>query len=197
MKLSIEKSTLVGIANAIRRKKGTSADIPVPNLENEIDSIPTGGGGLEGFDIETGTFVLYQDWVCANATSFNPYVIEHHLGRTPYQMVLFIEDCVNRTSHTINYAQINMHTEHSRSVANYKWVFNDIFRANGDTGSYASTSLSSNCAFPISDTDKVNQMVYADENNIYIGNRISPSSYQYILRAGNTYRWVAYARKEN
>lgn len=46
-KLVIDKSTLIGIGNAIRTKKGSTDLIPVPNLESEVLSIPTGGGGTD------------------------------------------------------------------------------------------------------------------------------------------------------
>lgn len=41
-KLVIDKSTLVGIADAIRTKDGSSAVIPVPNLRQKILDIPSG-----------------------------------------------------------------------------------------------------------------------------------------------------------
>lgn len=41
-KLLIKHSTLEGIAGAVRTKKGTTELIPVPDLESEILSIPTG-----------------------------------------------------------------------------------------------------------------------------------------------------------
>lgn len=41
-KYSIEYSTLKGIGNAVREKEGTSADIPVPELETRIRAITTG-----------------------------------------------------------------------------------------------------------------------------------------------------------
>lgn len=47
MKLAIDKSTLEGIGDAIRMKKGTSDLIAVPNLAEEILTIPSGGGGAD------------------------------------------------------------------------------------------------------------------------------------------------------
>lgn len=41
-KYSIEKSTLVGIADAIRQKKGITDPIPVPQMKQEIEAIPVG-----------------------------------------------------------------------------------------------------------------------------------------------------------
>ena len=43
----IQDTTLTGIADAIRLKTGSSAPIVVSEMANEIESIPTGGGGDE------------------------------------------------------------------------------------------------------------------------------------------------------
>lgn len=58
-KLVIDKSTLEGIGNAIRTKKGTSDLIPVPNLESEVLSIPTGGGK---------SYLLREDLIAVTAS---------------------------------------------------------------------------------------------------------------------------------
>jgi len=41
----IQDTTLTGIADAIRSKTGSAATILVSEMANEIESIPTGGGG--------------------------------------------------------------------------------------------------------------------------------------------------------
>ena len=43
----IQDTTLTGIADAIRSKTGSAATILVSEMANEIESIPTGGGGDE------------------------------------------------------------------------------------------------------------------------------------------------------
>ena len=53
----IEDSTLEGIANAIRRKDGTSASIQVSNYESRIDAIPSGSTNIDSIvRLTTGTF---------------------------------------------------------------------------------------------------------------------------------------------
>lgn len=59
-KLWISRETLVGIADAIRAKKGTTEEIPVTELASEISSIESGG-----VVIETGSLTLLDG--CAKA----------------------------------------------------------------------------------------------------------------------------------
>lgn len=64
-KLLIKQSTLEGIANAVRTKKGSTRLIPVPELENKILSIFTGvsgwcGGYVAGTPYEKGAIVAYN-----------------------------------------------------------------------------------------------------------------------------------------
>jgi len=66
----IQDATLTGIADAIRSKTGSSAPIVVSEMADEIESIPTGGGGggisfiggvsnvSERFDLNLETLML-------------------------------------------------------------------------------------------------------------------------------------------
>lgn len=196
MKYVIDENTLKGMADAVREKEGSSALIPVAEIASRVLALPS-GGGLEGIDVETGTFTLYEDLICAKSDGHNIYAIEHHLGKTPCGFNLFIENAVVVSQGTLNNIVMCVQPWFARNINNpLVWCFNSVYRTNGDSGAYASTNLSTNCAFPISEADKANQMVYADENNIYIGNKNSPNTYQYILRGGNTYRWIAWSPKE-
>lgn len=67
----IQSSTLGGIADAIRTKKGTSSPIAVTDLANEIASI---SGGAAKF--AKGTFTL-------TGGGSDPVTVEHGLGVTP------------------------------------------------------------------------------------------------------------------
>ena len=64
-KLWINRETLVGIADAIRSKKGTTELIPVTELANEILSINAGesswcGEYIDGTIYKTGAIVSYE-----------------------------------------------------------------------------------------------------------------------------------------
>lgn len=50
----IEKATLTAIADSIRAKKGTTADIVPENMPEEIASIEGGGGGITADQVATG-----------------------------------------------------------------------------------------------------------------------------------------------
>jgi len=66
----IQDTTLTGIADAIRSKTGSAATIMVSEMADEIESIPTGGGGssipfiggisnvTERFDLNLATLML-------------------------------------------------------------------------------------------------------------------------------------------
>lgn len=59
-KVSIELSTLTNIGDAIREKKGTTEEIAVTELGNEIRGIQGGGTQMKGFADGTLTEV-YDD----------------------------------------------------------------------------------------------------------------------------------------
>lgn len=69
----INESTLTDIADAIRAKTGGIALINPEDMANEIDGIPTGGGGGGEFVKKTGTFTLNSDYTYADtmASGYN------------------------------------------------------------------------------------------------------------------------------
>lgn len=78
-------SDLTGIANAIRTKGGTSAQLAFPaGFVSAVEAIPTGGGGLK---YEIGTFTLATDVL----DYYNPG-ISHNLGVAPKVVVVWTED---------------------------------------------------------------------------------------------------------
>lgn len=83
MKLAIDKSTLEGIGDAIRMKKGTSDLIAVPNLAEEILTIPSGGGEL-------------PDWIVMGEvtpqTNLTEYTVAHNKGKAPTVAIMYAED---------------------------------------------------------------------------------------------------------
>lgn len=69
----VDGADLTSIANAIRTKGGTSAQLAFPaGFVSSIGAIPTGGGGLE---YDTGTFTL--------ATDVTFTTVPHGLGKVP------------------------------------------------------------------------------------------------------------------
>ncbi len=78
---------LTSVANAIRTKGGTSAQLAFPaGFVDAIAAIPTGGGGLK---YDTGTFTLAEDirYLADNKTG-----IPHDLGEVPKCVVVWTED---------------------------------------------------------------------------------------------------------
>lgn len=84
-KYVINDTTLVGIGDAIRTKKGTSAQIPVTNLASEILSIPT-GGSMPNW-IVSGEFTPTED--------IESYTVTHNKGKLPIVALLYAEDKFN------------------------------------------------------------------------------------------------------
>ena len=79
-------SDLTSVANAIRTKGGTSAQLAFPaDFISAINAI-SGGGGT-GLKYDKGTFTL------ANDTNGNPNVlISHNLGEVPKIVIVWTED---------------------------------------------------------------------------------------------------------
>lgn len=82
----IQDTTLTNIADAIRSKTGDAAPILVSEMANEIESIPTGGGGgtsfvggvshiSERFDLDLATLMLEMNDPGYNETSVAPTII--------------------------------------------------------------------------------------------------------------------------
>lgn len=74
MEYLIQDSTLTSIANSIRAKTGSSAQIAVKNMAAQIDSIQTGGGGTAALDeLISGatTEILGSNAVQIRASAFN------------------------------------------------------------------------------------------------------------------------------
>lgn len=81
-KYVIDDTTLIGIGDAIRTKKGTSAQIPVPDLASEILSIPS-GGSMPSW-IVSGEMTPQE-----NITEFT---VTHDKEIVPCVALLFLED---------------------------------------------------------------------------------------------------------
>lgn len=117
-KYVINKSTLEGIGNAIRNKKGTSDLIPVSDLASEIASIPSGITPTGQIEItENGTFDVTSfasalvaveggggdlpEWI--EVGEFTPqqnlatYTISHNKGREP-QCAVYLADELHSTT---------------------------------------------------------------------------------------------------
>ena len=86
-KYVINDTTLIGIGDAIRTKKGTSAQIPVPDLASEILSIPTGGGMPPW--VVSGEFTPTED--------IESYTVTNNKGVLPIVALLYAEDRYNPT----------------------------------------------------------------------------------------------------
>lgn len=84
---------LTSVANAIRTKGGTSAQLAFPaDFVSAIAAISGGGGGLE---YETGTFTLASDY----GGGTGGYSIPHNLGEIPAVIIVWT-DYFNDETHT-------------------------------------------------------------------------------------------------
>lgn len=82
--VSIEESTLTGIADAIRTQLGTSSTIPTPDMKEKILSIVSGGGDVYGID--SGEFKVETD------TPLSGYTFQHKLKEVPTVILVYADD---------------------------------------------------------------------------------------------------------
>lgn len=76
---------LTSIANAIRTKGGTSAQLAFPQgFVSAIEAISGGGGSIK---CERGSVTLESDWTWSN--SYPYYAIPHGLGEAPELVILW------------------------------------------------------------------------------------------------------------
>ena len=95
-KYVINKETLVDIADAIRSKESTEAQIPVSSLAARINALDITGINVQGTeknvkaleDIEAGKFVTYQESVdYTNYNQFNSILESKELAATAYNPI--------------------------------------------------------------------------------------------------------------
>lgn len=113
MKLAIDKSTLEGIGDAIRMKKGTSDLIAVPNLAEEILTIPSGGGELPDW-IVMGEFTPQQNLL--------EYSVSNPKGKLPLAVFLYAEVFFNSKAYM---HKITMGFMDSTSTLRYVGAYNN------------------------------------------------------------------------
>lgn len=158
------------IANAIRAKKGTSADIVADNFPSEIASIPSGGGSLPSSisKIDGGSFTV------ASNTDGRNYSILHNLGDKPKGYVIWSDDVVYGTA------------ESTIMVANL--LYKVCSYSATAVGSYMMTRKTTSGAFG----QYVNAVATTAESSWLTASDIKigiTSTY----KAGCTYKWLAWA----
>lgn len=78
---------LTTVANAIRAKGGTSADLAFPaDFISAINAISGGGGGIK---VKKGTFTIESDTTAQNSPIPS---VEHGLGEVPRLVLIWTED---------------------------------------------------------------------------------------------------------
>lgn len=161
------------IANAIRSKDGTTAQIVANDFPSHILAIPSGISFP--LEIATGTFVLNTDTVAYRLSNVDyRFIIEHGMSVTPNAVLIYPESniVVTEDGYLTN-----------GSVAN-AFRFGNI----GNVGrTYNSTGGVSNASnYNVNTTDW--NYVEFTPTQILFGSNSSGT----FLRAGCTYRWIAW-----
>lgn len=193
-KYTVDKSSLTAIADAIRDKYNSKDMIAFTDFAETIEGISGStddGENTKDFIITTGEFMLFDDKVVCNKTMYDAYEIEHNLSKIPLLFRLWIDTAVSITTNTINRALFQTLPCYSRNNKNYTVYNGELDRTNSDVGEYASTGAGKKyLTEPMAETEGY---VVADRNKIYIGKMLS-SNYEYVLRKGNVYKWIAIAK---
>ena len=165
---------LASIANAIRTKGGTSAQLAFPaEFISAIEAISGGGGGL---NYETGVFTLDSDQTISGGV---PIAIPHGLGVAPAVAIVFPEN-----------------TPEASGEPNRGYIWMD--KPMGESTQYVSSSQSS--SYPICAQYYVSELgpplktrIATPTSNSYLVNGSSKptATHLYLFRQASSTTWYA------
>lgn len=199
-KYVIDRDTLVSVGNAIRTKKGSSAEIPVTDLANEISSIivPSGDKSI----VQNGTYDVsafaraivdvpglpaFMDYggfrvnSNTNINMNNPLIVRHYLNTKPTRFFLFDAEPEKQIS------------IHGLSCAIYSKVMAGKVTESFDNWLPNSSTATSWMTGTTSEARSADNWEITDET-VTFGLQIPETTlvYQGVwLLSGHTYMWVA------
>lgn len=170
---------LTQIADSIRSKDGTTEPIPAIDFPQRILDIPS--GGVTGYSISQGSFILESDHVLGNSSELIPFKIIHNLGKVP--RVFFMFQTEIRSKQSVVGADM-FRTLQSTVDSMEDMIVSHIIKINGSTNNA-----------------NVQWQVYPDEedklNAIIIGGgTFSTNLKSYVIRSGCKYNWIAIVEEE-
>ena len=171
---------LTSIANAIRTKSGTSAQLAFPaDFVSAIQAISGGGGSIK---CERGSVTLESDYTWSNSHQY--YAIPHSLGETPELVILWptLTDDTGPNRGYINLAKPMGEARQKLSSS----AFNTASVQINYTVSSFDDPLTSQIVAPGSSSYVIK---LPDANNIYLGKFASTSTwkagtYNYFIASG-------------
>lgn len=172
-KYTINDTTLVAIADAIRAKSGTTGGIDPANMAALIAAIESGGGGSGG-GFTWGT-VVPED-----TASMDYVAIEHGLGKRPACFVIFVMPDGNTTTEA----------DQARwSFSSYNKGSIQLYKNGGSATAYTEKELDVNAT----------QKYWDSKTNIYSNyafvQQVNQNSFvvnKAIAAAGKTHVWIAF-----
>ena len=175
---------LTQIADSIRSKDGTTDPIVATDFPQRILDI-TSGGGINGFDVSQGSFVLSTDHALYVDGVENNFIFEHGLSVIPDAVIIFSfdGDYPKRELSTISIAYmlpLYDRKNYDVPIAHHSC----IWRINGSAN--ASSTLATGY-----DTEDI---VSADYKNVIVGKNVLTTK-DFIFPAGKQYVWLALAWK--
>lgn len=165
-------SDLTSVANAIRSKGGSTAQLAFPSgFVSAINAISTGGGTTV---IEDFTQMATDTYNAPSSDTLLSNSIKIECGFKPRVFALFIQGALEQDNNT-NYKVVS-------SVLITDVSGNKLYA--GTNFAYKISSTNSGCRTGYSDNDK--NILYAYDNGVYFGNGANV-----YIKGGATYKWFA------
>ena len=172
------------IADSIRSKDGTTEPIVATDFPQRILDIPS-GGGINGFYVSQGSFVLSTDHALYVDGVENNFIFEHGLGKKPDVVIIYSFDGSSEGSRQVNSISLATmmplyaSTKYASGISYHKL----IYRINSSSNALSQGSYD----------DK--KIIDVTENSVIVGKGISTSQ-MYKFIGGKKYEWLVLARKE-
>lgn len=163
------------IADSIRQKDGTTAQIPAVDFAERILGIPS-GNGVSGYRIAIGSFTLESDHPLAINGVNNPFRVTHNLGVVPRFFFLFQPD--TRRQNTVIACFIIKRQVSTNPENGFEYGTSLAKINSSSNNTYASNQVDLDSENP------ENAIVIASGNN-------STALNTFYIRSGMEYKWMA------